>query len=335
MKRIRVFINGFGRIGRALLRSMLEDDRFEIAGINDLYPYEQFAYLFRYDSVYGTLRHRVMLQNDTMAAAGRTIRLFNAEDAESLPLDALGIDVLFQCSGVHLTQNANRPYCDGGAGKIIVSAPPRDGMPMFIAGVNAAAYDGEPVVSSSSCSANAITPVLQLLHEHAGVEAAAVSMIHSYTAEQHLLDTPSHAGELLRSRSATTNILPLASSATFAVGKLLPELAQRFEAHSIRVPVPAGTLYDFSVQLQQPFCAEEVNKLFASASRTRYHRLLAVTEKPLASTDIIGDPHGITLESARTKVIGNKFVRLLGWQDNEAGYVAQMLRLALRMHDMH
>lgn len=331
MQKINVFINGFGRIGRALLRALLDDSRFEVVGINDLYPYRQFAYLLQYDSTYGTLPYRVGLDQDMLTVAGRTLRLFNEERAEALGLEALGVDILFQCSGVHLSRAANQPYLESGAKKIILSAPPQDDMPVFVPGVNDGNYRGEIVVSAASCSANAMAPVLQLLEESAGIEAAGVSMIHSYTSDQRLLDGAAGSREMLRGRSATANILPLSSSAARTVGRLLPQIAHRIETHSIRVPVASGTLYDFSVQLKKPCDVQALNRMLDDAAQHCYHALMAVTDRALASTDIIGDPHGITVETARTQVVNERFVRVLGWQDNETGYVSQMIRLARRL----
>ncbi|WP_345987757.1 glyceraldehyde 3-phosphate dehydrogenase NAD-binding domain-containing protein [Sulfurimonas sp. HSL1-2] len=334
MKKINVFINGFGRIGRALMRRLLEDDRFEIVGINDIYMREQFAYLLQFDSVYGRLRYGVEQKNDRIMVADRIIPLFNEEKVESKALYDLDIDILFQCTGIHLTCRANQPFLNSGVKKIIVSAPPLDDMPMFIGSINDDQYQGERIVSAASCSANAIAPVLKLLNEYAGVEAASVSMIHSYTAEQKLLDVLVNTSELLRCRSASSNILPLSSSATVTVEKLLPQLDGRIQTHSIRVPVPAGTLYDFSMQLIQSIHAEDLNKIFEHAAHNEYKELLAVTENVLASSDIIGDLHGITIEKKRTVNVGGKFVRLMGWQDNEVGYVSQMIKLALRLMEM-
>ncbi|HHH37041.1 MAG TPA: hypothetical protein ENK77_00305 [Epsilonproteobacteria bacterium] len=331
MKKINVFINGFGRIGRALLRRLLEDDRFEIVGINDIYPQEQYAYLLQFDSVYGRLRYGVEQKNDCIIVADRVIPLFNEEKVESTALYDLDIDILFQCTGVHLTRRDNQPFLDSGVKKIIVSAPPLDDMPMFIVSINDEQYQGQRIVSAASCSANAIAPVLKLLNEYAGVEAAGISMIHSYTADQKLLDAPVNTSELLRCRSASSNILPLSSSATVTLEKLLPQLDGRIQTHSIRVPVPAGTLYDFSMQLIRPMDAEGLNQLLEHVGYDKYREILAVTENTLASSDIVGDSHGITIEKKRTVNVTDRFVRLLGWQDNETGYVSQMIRLALKV----
>jgi len=328
MRKIRVFINGFGRIGRAACRLMLDDGRFDIVGINDIYPFEQYAYLLQYDSLHGPLPHRVGLEAGTMTAAGRSMRLFNAPEAEAIDFGALGIDVLLQCSGAHLTQAANAAYLDHGVKKVIVSAPPKDGMPLYVMGVNDASYRGEALFSAASCSASAIAPVLQLLHAHAGIEAAGISMVHSYTPDQRLLDGASGSEEKLRSRSATVNILPFESSAARTVGRLLGDLEGRIDTRSIRVPVAGGTLYDFTLRLGTETDAAQIGRWVETAAETRYRGILNGVGFPLASTDIIGDPHGITVESGRIKVVEGRFVRLTGWQDNETGYAAQMLNLA-------
>ncbi len=312
MKKIRVFINGFGRIGRAAARLMLDDPRFEIVGINDLYDAAQCAYLLRYDSTQGTLPYRVTAEGNTIRTPLHRFSVFQNAQANDIDYGRLGVDILLQCTGIHLTRDANRSYIAQGAKKVIISAPSHDDTPLYIMGLNHQHYRDETIVSAASCSATAIAPVLALLHESGTVESAAVSMVHSYTADQQLLDTPGRHSERLRQRSAVCNILPLASTATRVLGRLFPELSHRIDTRSIRVPVAAGTLYDFTISLRRNVSAHEINNGLSKAAEGSSRHLLKTTPSALASTDIIGSRFGIVMETQRTRVLQQRMVRLLG-----------------------
>ncbi len=325
MKKIRVFINGFGRIGRACMRHMLtQSETFDVVGINDVFDPEQYAYLLRYDSVYGPLRLPVSLQDGLLHVGATSCRVFSEPRAETIDFASLGVDVLLQCTGMHLSVSANEAFLDAGARTVVVSAPPNDAMPMFVAGINADRYGGERIVSAASCSAVAIAPLLQVFHQAAGVACAAVSMVHSYTAEQRLLDGPGKTAEYRRLRSATANILPLASSAAATVQRLLPELDGRIDAHSIRVPLDAGTLYDFTLTLERPLDAAAAKKVLHDAEKAGR---LSTAALPLASSDVVASPANIVVQTEELRSIAGNHLRLVGWQDNEFGYAAQMLRL--------
>lgn len=332
MQKIRVFINGFGRIGRSAFRVMLEDDAFEIVGINDIYSFEQFRYLLQYDSIYGTLAHEVTLQDDTLSVGEHRVKLFCEKDPENLTLLPLDIDVLLQCSGSALTLGENAIYTEQGVGRVIVSTPPRDTMPTYIMGFNHHDYRGEAVISNSSCSANAMAPVMQVIDGAYGVDDVSVSMIHSYTGDQNLLDGKKSDAGLRRSRSATQNILPLESTATATLNTLFPQLKGKIYTKSIRVPINAMTLYDFTIHIRNETDKERVNGLFTKMSEGPLRNIVGTDNRHAVSSDFIMNTHSATIDLPLTEVLGGRCIKLTAWQDNEYGYACQLVAMAKHLH---
>jgi len=327
-KKIRVFINGFGRIGRSTARIMLEDERFELVGVNDLYSFEQIGYLLKYDSIYGVLPHIVKVEHDILIVDNYKVKLFSESDSTKLDLKLLDIDILLQCSGVSLTIESNIAFIKNGAKKVIVSAPPLDAMPTYIYGVNHQEYKGEPIISNSSCSANAIVPILKILEKHFGLEAAMMSMYHSYTVYQNLLDSKHYSKDIRRTRSATQNIIPLMSGAAKATAYFFPHLKERFSAKSIRVPIPSTTLYDLNIKVSQQTTKEEVNRVIKNEINAYYKGTLAYTQTIQASNDYIEDPHSAVVNLPLTSVSGRDLLRISAWQDNEYGYAKRLVDMA-------
>jgi len=327
-RKIRIFINGFGRIGRSAARIILADERFELVGINDLYRFEQMGYLLKYDSIYGVLSSDIEVVNDTLLADAHQIKLFSEPDPSALKIEAMDIDVVLQCSGMFLSREENIVFVKNGAGKVIVSAPPSDAMPTYIYGVNHTEYRGEPVISNSSCSANAIVPILKIIEKHFGLEAAMMSMYHSYTAYQNLLDGKHYSKDIRRTRSATQNIIPLMSGAAEATAYFFPQMKGKFSAKSIRVPIPSTTLYDFSIKLTKKTAKEEVNRVFEKEMESRYKTILAYTRTIHTSCDYTGDPHSAVVNLPLTSVSGEVLLRVSAWQDNEYGYAKRLVDMA-------
>lgn len=328
MQKIRVFINGFGRIGRSALRVMLEDDAFEVVGLNDVFPISEFKYFMQYDSIYKELPYKISLEEELLHVGGQTIRLFCQEEPSSLDLASLHVDVLLQCSGLFLTRQANEPYLRQGVKKVVLSAPPKDDIPSYIMGFNHQKYQNESIISNSSCSANAIAPVLKIVEERYGIKDACISMIHSYTSEQNLVDGKSTSHELRRLRSATQNILPLQSSATAILGQLFPHLNERLYTKSIRVPVSATTLYDFTLYVQNRAEREELNALFVEKAQGALHHIIATDGTCKVSSDYIQNGHSATMDLMLTEVLGGNCIKLTAWQDNEFGYASQLVAMA-------
>jgi glyceraldehyde 3-phosphate dehydrogenase len=328
-KKIRVFINGFGRIGRSAARIMLQDEKYELVGINDLYSYEQMAYLLKYDSTYGTLPYDIKIEKDYLLIDEHKVKLFSEPEPKKLDIVLLNVDVLLQCSGVFLTVESNIPFVNNGAKKVIVSAPPSDAMPTYIYGVNHQEYRGEPIISNSSCSANAIVPILKIIEKHFGLEAAMMSMYHSYTLYQNLLDGKHYSKDIRRTRSATQNIIPLMSGAAKATAYFFPYLKEKFSAKSIRIPIPATTLYDLSIRLKKETTKEEVNKAFKKEIEYHYQALLSYSETLQASDEYIKDSHSAVLNLPLTSIVGGNLLRISAWQDNEYGYAKRLVDMIM------
>ncbi len=328
MQKIRVFINGFGRIGRSALRVMLEDDAFEVVGINDIFSYSQFQYLLQYDSIYKTLPYSVVLNDDLLSVRDHKIRLFCQEDPEKLDLSSMNVDVLLQCSGRFLTLQANRCYLEQGVKRVVLSTPPQDEMPTYIMGFNHRDYGDEKIISNSSCSTNAIAPIMQTIEEAYGVKNTSVSMIHSYTSEQNLLDSKAASSEIRRSRSSTQNILPLESTATSTLSMLFPQLEGRLYTKSIRVPVSATTLYDFTFHVKTRTDREELNTLFTKQASAILKDTVDVDESCRVSSDYIRNRHSATIDLPLTEVLNGDCIKVMAWQDNEYGYAYQLVQMA-------
>lgn len=327
-QKIRIFINGFGRIGRSAVRILLEDSSFELVGINDLYSYEQMAYLLKYDSIYGTLDRNISMQEDRLLIDEQRVELFCEPDPENMDLRSLNVDVILQCSGMFLTQKSNMPLLKNGVKKVIISAPASDDMPTYIYGVNHKEYKQESIISNSSCSANAIVPIFKIIDKHFGIENAMMSMYHSYTSYQNLLDGKHYSKDIRRTRSATQNTIPLMSSAAEATAYFFPHLKENLYAKSIRVPIPSTTLYDLSIKLDGSTTKEEVNQRLEAEVRSLYKNILDITNSPNESNDYIQNPHSAVINLPFTSVVEGNLLRVSAWQDNEYGYAKRLVDMA-------
>ena len=331
VKKIRIFINGFGRIGRNAARIIFEDSSFELVGINDLYSYEQMAYLLKYDSIYGTLDYDIHIEKDRLLIDDRSVKLFSEPDPENMNIKSLNVDVVLQCSGIFLTTESNLPWIQNGASKVIISTPVTDDTPTYIFGVNHKEYKQEPIISNSSCSANAIVPIFQILDKSFGIQSAMMSMYHSYTSYQNLLDAKHYSKDIRRTRSATQNIIPLMSSAAEATACFFPHLKEKLYAKSIRVPIPSTTLYELSIKLEENYTKEEVNQRLEKEIKTSYKNILDTTTTPRASDDYIQNAHSAVINLPFTVMAGN-LLRVSAWQDNEYGYAKRLIDMAKVIH---
>lgn len=324
-RKVRVFINGFGRIGRSTARIMLEESSVELVGINDLYSYEQMAYLLKYDSIYPTLPYEIQVEKDILFIDGKKVKLFSEPNPGKMDIRSLDVDVVLQCSGMFLTVESNMPLIKNGAKKVIISAPASDNMPTYIYGVNHESYKGESIISNSSCSANAIVPLFQIVDKHFGIQGAIMSMYHSYTSYQNLLDNKHYSKDIRRTRSATQNTIPLMSGAAEATGYFFPHLKEKLYAKSIRVPIPAVTLYDLSIKLDGNYTKEEVNQHFDAEVKCMYMDILDIADTPDGSEVYIQNPHSAVINLPFTAVVGGDLLRVSAWQDNEYGYAKRLV----------
>ena len=328
MKKTRIFINGFGRIGRSAARIILDDPGLELVGINDLYAPEQMAYLLKYDSIYETLPIDIRAEDRVLYIDGRSIPVYSHKNPEDLDLKALQVDVMLQCSGMFLTEDANRPYIDNGAGRVLVSTPPADGMPTYICGVNEGAYAGESILSNSSCSANAIVPILKVMEKLCGIRGVQMHMFHSYTAYQNLLDVKHYGADIRRARAAAVNVIPLSSSAARATAYFFPHLEEHLHAKSIRIPVTATTMYDLLIKLEGSHTLALLKERITEEVARHYQGILATTTEPKVSSDYIADPHSATIDLPLLDLAGDNLLRISAWQDNEYGYACRLVEMA-------
>ncbi|PZH16007.1 type I glyceraldehyde-3-phosphate dehydrogenase [Streptomyces sp. NTH33] len=324
----KVAINGLGRIGRAALKILHDVDGVEVAAVNDLIEVDNLAYLLAHDSVYGRYGRTVTVRDGALSIDGHNVPVYAERDPARLPWRELGIDLVLECTGAFRHEEELRRHLQAGTRFVILSAPARtETVATVVHGVNQAP-DGLQVISCASCTTNCITPVVEVLDRLIGVERAIMSTVHAYTSTQQLVDGPSR--DVRRGRAAGVNMLPASTGAALATTRALPQLAGRFDGVAIRVPVPVGSIADVVAVTARPTTAEEVNGLFRQEAGTdRYRDVLAVSEEPLVSTDIIGDPRASVIDAAMTRVVDGTLVKIMSWYDNEWGFTHQMVREAL------
>jgi glyceraldehyde 3-phosphate dehydrogenase (phosphorylating) len=333
---VRVGINGFGRIGRDLLRAAADrtdggELGLEIVAVNDITDPETLANLLRHDSTYGPWRVPVYASENTLSVNGESIVVTSERDPAKLPWRDLGVDLVIESTGKFRTRAAAAAHLFAGARKVIITAPGKNVDATIVMGVNEDAYDPgrHNVVSNASCTTNCLAPMLWVLHNAFGVVNGVMTTIHSYTNDQNLLDGPHK--DARRARSAAVNMIPTSTGAAVAVGEVLPELAGKLDGIAVRVPVENGSLTDLTVKVDAGgVTADQVNRAFADAAGGRLKGVLRYTEDPIVSRDIIADPASCVFDSALTKVEGD-VVKVFGWYDNEWGYANRTLDLAYLM----
>jgi glyceraldehyde 3-phosphate dehydrogenase len=322
-----VAINGLGRIGRAALKILLDSDGLELAAVNDIAAADNLAYLLNYDTVYGRYHHKVSVEDGALVVDDRRIPVFAERDPSALPWGDLGIDLVLECTGVFTTEEDLRQHIRAGASYVILSAPTKSqNVPTVVHGVNRP--DGEPrIISCASCTTNCITPVIEIADRRIGVEQAVMTTVHAYTATQQLVDSPSK--RFRRGRAAAANLVPATTGAALATTRALPELTGRFDGVALRAPIPVGSIADIVFVASQPTTVEEVNDAFRQEATTeRYQGVLGVSDDPLVSADIIGDPRAAVIDLELTTVVDGTLVKVMAWYDNEWGFTNQMIREA-------
>ncbi len=333
-KKIRVAINGFGRIGRAFLKVAWERPELEIVAVNDLGSIESLTYLLQYDTVYRTWGHAVHNDGKDIIVDGKTVRFISEKDTTKLPWKELDIDVVIESTGLFTAYEKAQFHLDQGAKKVVISAPSKgDGSvegETILLGVNEEKFGTCPITSNASCTTNAASPLIGILHEALGIEKAILNTVHGYTASQSLVDGPAKK-DLREGRAAAQNIVPSSTGAAIAVTKAYPSLDGLFDGISIRVPVPAGSIVDVTFISKKPTTAEEVNEILKKgAADPRWSKVFAVTEAPLVSSDILGESHASIADLALTRVVGGTLVKVMGWYDNEMGYTYTLVEHAIK-----
>jgi len=331
MGKIKVAINGFGRIGRMTARILLDKKNIELVAVNDLADSKTLAHLFKYDSIHKTFKGKVTGENNHMNIDGIIVQVFAEKDPAKLPWKKLDVDVVLECTGKFADAKGAGLHLDAGARKVILSAPSheKDGVKTYVIGVNDhLLQDDEKIISNASCTTNNAAPMLKILDENWGVELAFVTTVHSYTGDQHLQDGPHR--DLRRARAAAVSIIPTTTGAAKALNDVLPNLKGKIGGAGVRVPVPDGSLTDITCTLIKPATVEEINAVFKKASETSLKNILEYTEDPIVSIDIVDNPHSCIFDSQLTSVLG-KMVKVVGWYDNEIGYSHRLAELAERI----
>lgn len=324
-QKIKVSINGFGRIGRAFLKIAWEREEIEIVAVNDLGNVENMAYLLKYDTVYKQWKHDIKVSGTNLVIDGKEIKFISEKDATKLPWKDLGIDVVVEATGLFTSYDKANVHIQAGAKKVVITAPAKDsdGTVMgetILLGVNEEKFGTCDITSNASCTTNAASPLIAILDETLGIEKAILNTVHGYTASQALVDGPSKK-DPREGRAAAQNIVPSSTGAAIAVTKAFTKLEGLFDGISIRVPVPAGSIADITFISKKSTTAEEVNNILKKASaEERWKNIFTVTEEDLVSSDILGSPYGSIADLKMTRVVGGNLVKVMGWYDNEMGY---------------
>ncbi len=325
---MRVAINGFGRIGRAALKIMMDAPELEVVAINDLVPNDNLAYLLKYDTVYGRYEREVDHDEEHLIVDGERIPVFHERDPEALPWDELDVGLVIESTGVFTDQQGLEKHLRAGAKRVMLSAPSKSAEVMTVVhGVSETNVD-ERIISCASCTTNSITPVVEILDRHLGIRKATLTTIHAYTSSQAIVDGPSKKWR--RGRAGAENLVPTTTGAAVATAKALPQMEGKFDGVAVRVPIPVGSISDLVFVTERETSVEEVNELFRSEARTeRYQGVLGVTDEELVSSDIVKDPHATIVDLSMTQVVDGDLLKLFCWYDNEWGYTSQMVRHAL------
>jgi glyceraldehyde 3-phosphate dehydrogenase len=326
--KVRLAINGFGRIGRCALKHSLERDDLEVVGINDLADIGDLAYLLKYDSVHRWYPKPVESDDASITVDGHRIAFSAERDPAALPWGELGVDVVLECTGAFRKRVDAAKHLAAGARKVAISAPSPDADGMFVLGVNAQDYDAgqHDVVSMASCTTNCLAPVAKVLLEEFGVNHIMMTTVHSYTSSQALTDIPKRKRR--RGRAAAQSIVPTSTGAAKATAIVLPELAGRCDGMAFRVPVPDGSATDITASLKTDVTVSQVNEALRAAAAGPLAGILRVTDEELVSTDILGDPHSSIIDAGSTMVLKDRIAKIVSWYDNEWGYSARLVDFA-------
>ena len=324
---IKVGINGFGRIGRNIMRAALGHDDIDFVAVNDLTSAETLAHLLKYDSVLGNLKASVKADGNTISVDGDTFEVLSVKDPAELPWKALGVDVVFESTGKFTKREDVSKHLAAGAKKVIVTAPAKGPDVTLVFGVNEGHYDAarHHIISNASCTTNCLAPVAKVLHEQFGIVKGWMTTIHAYTNDQNLLDFPHK--DLRRARAAALSIIPTTTGAASALGEVIPALKGKLDGFAMRVPTPNVSVVDLSVIVSRKTTAEEVNAAFKAAADGPMKGLLEYVTEPLVSIDFRGNSHSSMVDTAFTKVVDGDFVKVLSWYDNEWGYSCRCIDL--------
>ena len=326
MAKVKVGINGFGRIGRLVFRQALANEKFEITAINDLCDANTLAHLLKYDSTHGIFDADVQVEGDDLVVNGKKVIICSEKDPSQLPWKELGVDLVVESTGIFTKKEGAAKHIAAGAKKVIISAPAKDDVDATIVlGVNDDTITGdEEIVSNASCTTNCLAPMAKVLEDSFGIEKGFMTTVHAFTNDQRILDLPHK--DLRRARTAMSSIIPTSTGAAKAIGLVIPELSGRLDGMAMRVPVPDGSVTDLTAILKKPATKEEINAAMKKAAEGNMRGFLQFCTDPVVSTDIVGNPHSCILDSLLTMASGN-MVKVVGWYDNELGYSTRVVDL--------
>ena len=331
----RIGVNGFGRIGRLVVRAIgeLHPDKLQVAAVNDLTDAKTNAHLFKYDTNYGIYDGSVEANNGDLVIDGNNIRVFSERDPAQIPWSEMGVDIVIESTGIFTDADKASGHLKGGAQKVIISAPAKGEDLTIVLGVNDHLYDSSKhhIVSNASCTTNCFATMVKVLNDSFGIEHGLMSTIHSYTNDQAILDQ--RHSDLRRARAAAMNIIPTSTGAAQAVGLVLPELNGKLHGMAFRVPTATGSITDFTAQVSKDATVEAVNQAFLEASQGSMKGILEYTDEPLVSSDFRGNTHSCIIDGLSTMVMENRMVKIMGWYDNEWGYSCRTADLCALMND--
>jgi glyceraldehyde 3-phosphate dehydrogenase len=330
---VKVGINGFGRIGRNILRAALGDKDIDFVAVNDLTSTATLAHLLKYDSILGNLQAPVSASADSISVGGDTFKVLSVKDPAELPWKELGVDVVFESTGRFTTRDDAAKHLTAGAKRVVITAPAKKPDITVVLGVNEGDYDParHQIISNASCTTNCLAPLAKVLHQTFGIRKGWMTTVHSYTNDQQLLDLPHK--DLRRARAAALSIIPTSTGAASAMGEVMPELKGRLDGFSVRVPTPNVSMVDLSALLDKKTTAEEINATLQAAANGPLKGILAVSNEELVSIDFRGNPHSSIVDAPYTKVLDGDFVKVMSWYDNEWGYSSRcvdLLRLLVK-----
>lgn len=328
----RVAINGFGRIGRSVLRIAKARNHFDIVAINDLASPEDLRYAFKYDTIHGIYPGEVVLDGSEMTVAGDRIPILHEPDPAALPWRELGVDFVIESTGRFRRIVELEKHLEAGAKRVLLTVPCKDELASTVVlGVNDHVLtDDAKIISNASCTTNCVAPIAKVLHDALRLERGFLTTIHAYTSDQRLIDNP-HAKDPRRSRNAAMNIVPTSTGAARTLEQVIPDLAGRFDGIAMRVPVADGSLIDLTVEVGRATSVEEINDLMQQAARSSMAGIIEYSEEPLVSSDIIGNPHSAIFDAPLTRVLNERLVKVIAWYDNEWGYSARLDDLIVRL----
>ena len=327
-----IAINGFGRIGRSILRIIIEQDiDINVVAINDLGDYENLAYLFKHDSIMGILDADISIQNDIFKINDREIKLISISDPSKLPWSELNIDIVVESTGIFTNKESLDKHLKSGANKVLLTVPPKDEIDATIVlGVNdETLISDSKLISNASCTTNCLAPIAKVLNDNFKIKSGLMTTVHAYTNDQALAET-THS-DFRRGRNATQNIIPTSTGAAKAVGMVMPELEGKLDGMAMRVPVPNGSVVDLIVELESAVTINDINNAVKTASENELKGILSYSEIPLVSTDILGNPNSSIYDATSTEILENKHVRVVCWYDNEWGYSNRVVDLIRKL----